>query len=363
MEGKVLNQQKFIIFYRFGIILLTFLTLYCFLLIKPLWKPVLTTILIAMIPFLLGGFIAFLLHPLVGKLQAFGLKRAWAILVIYILFFGGTSYGIYLGYPLLIEQMKEFSEQIPHLANHYKQWVQNLEASTSRWPDGLQTQMEERITKFELWLNGFIEKSMKVLMGLANFLLILLVIPFISFYLLKDIDQVKRAAWYMTPKKWRSNAVDFMSAVNISLGSYIRGQMLVCGIIGTAAAILFWVVGIQYPILLGAIIATTNIIPYFGPLIGAVPVLIIALLSSVNKAIIAVIIVFVLQFIEGNILSPYIAGKSLQMHPLFIIAALIIGGEAAGIIGLIVAVPILAILKIAIIHSRDHLINKKQHKH
>lgn len=317
-------------------------------------------VLIGLIPFILGGFIAFLLSPLVEKMEALGLKRNWAITVIYVLFFGGIGFGLYLGFPLLIKQMKQFSDQIPELAGYYKHLVQNIEASTSRWPDGVQLQMEERINDFELWLNGFIEKSIKLLMGLLNFILVLLVIPFISFYLLKDIHLVKRAAWYMTPKKWRSNAIEFMSAVNISLGSYVRGQMIVCGIVGGAAAVLFWIIGIQYPILLGAIIAITNIIPYFGPLIGVIPVLVIALLSSVNQAILAAVIVFVLQFIEGNILSPYIVGKSLQMHPLFIIGALIIGGEAAGVIGLIIAVPILAIIKIAVVHSRDYLIKEKQ---
>lgn len=355
-----MKQKRLTIIYRFGLILLIFITLYCFLLLKPLWEPVFVTILIGLIPFLLGGFIAFLLHPLVEKLVAIGMKRTWAISVIYFLFFGSIGYGIYLGFPLLIEQMKEFSEQIPELASYYKQWIQSLEATTSRWPDGVQVQMEERINDFELWLNGFVEKSIKVLMGLVNFALVLLVIPFISFYLLKDIHLVKRAAWYMTPKRWRTNAYEFMTAVNISLGSYVRGQLLVCGIVGVVASILFWIVGIQYPILLGAVIALTNIIPYFGPLIGLIPVLVIALLSSVKLAVIAIVIVFVLQFIEGNILSPYIVGKSLQMHPLFIIGALIIGGEAAGVIGLIIAVPILAVIKIAVIHSRDYLIKEKQ---
>ena len=123
------------------------------------------------------------------------------------------------------------------------------------------------------------------------------------------------------------------------------GSLLVCVIIGTLSALLFWIFDLKYPLLLGLIIAATNVIPYFGPIIGAVPAVIIAATTSGKLVFITLAIVFGLQFIEGNILSPYIVGKSLHMHPLMIMAALTGGGEIGGIIGMILAVPVLAILK------------------
>lgn len=150
----------------------------------------------------------------------------------------------------------------------------------------------------------------------------------------------------------------FIRDVDKSLGGYIRGQLLVCLVIGVISATLFWVFGMKYPLLLGFIIAITNIIPYFGPIIGAVPAVIIAATLSVKMVIITLIIIVVLQFVEGNILSPLIVGKSLHMHPLIIMLSLLAGGEAGGIIGLIMAVPILAILKISLIHARKLLMNR-----
>ncbi|MBW8348205.1 AI-2E family transporter [Bacillus sp. IITD106] len=354
------TQYHLRIIFRLIIVLLIFIIIYCFLLLKPIWKPIFTTVMIGLIPFLLSGIIAYLLHPLVEKIESMGVKRYLAILLIYLLFFGATGYAIYLGIPLMIKQMKEFSEQLPLFVDHYRKWIHQVESSTSNFPEGIQLQIDKRINDIENWFNKLIEKTTKAIMNLFDFLLVLLVVPFLSFYMLKDLDVIKKACWYMTPKKWRRNGRLFLDAVNDSLGGYIRGQILVCVIIGAAAAISFGIIGVKYPILLGMIIAITNVIPYFGPLIGAFPVVIIALMSSVKLAIIAGVIVFILQFIEGNILSPYIVGKSLHMHPLFIIAALIIGGEAFGIIGMIVSVPILAIIKIAIIHSRDHLIRSRQ---
>src|SRR5690606_26277169 len=98
------------------------------------WKPMLHTVFVAMIPFLIGGFIAFLFHPLVEKIQHFGLKRGWAILIIYTIFFGGIGISFYFGLPLLIERLNDFSKQLPVLAEQYKDGISNIQASASRWP-------------------------------------------------------------------------------------------------------------------------------------------------------------------------------------------------------------------------------------
>lgn len=355
-----MKQNRLRLLYTLAVVLLLCIILYCFLLIKPLWKPVFMILWIGLLPFIIGGFIAYLLHPVVEKIELLGIRRTLAILIIYVLFFGGTGMGLYLGVPVLIEQVSRFSEHIPELAAQYKGMINNLEISTSRWPDGIQSQIEQRVDDFERWINLFLEKIITAFKGIVNFIFVLAVIPFISFYILKDLDLIKKAAWYMTPKKWRKQGMEFLSAVNISLGGYIRGQLLVCVLIGAVSGFLFWLIGLEYPLIMGSIIAFTNIIPYFGPVIGAVPVIAFALLSSVRLAFVAAGVIVLIQLLEGNILSPYIVGKSINIHPLFIIAALIIGGEAGGVLGMLVAVPALAILKVAVIHSRDYFIQAKQ---
>lgn len=118
----------------------------------------------------------------------------------------------------------------------------------------------------------------------------------------------------------------------------------------------------KYPLLLGFIIGVTNVIPYFGPIIGAIPAVIIAATLSGKMVIISLVIIFILQFLEGNILSPFIVGKSLHMHPLFIMFSLLAGGEIGGILGLILAVPILSISKVAILHAKDHFVRYRHPK-
>ena len=186
--------------------------------------------------------------------------------------------------------------------------------------------------------------------GLANSAMLFLLIPFIVFYMLKDIEQLKKAVWYITPKRWREPGIAFLKDIDESLGNYIRGQLFVGLVIGTVAALALWIAGMDYPLLLGFIIGVTNIIPYFGPITAVI----LAATVSLKMMLIVAVIIFLLQFLEGNILSPLIVGKSLRMHPLVIMFALFLGGKIAGVLGLIIAVPLLAVLKVALLHWKEH---------
>jgi predicted PurR-regulated permease PerM len=329
------------------------------LLIKPLWNPIFEFIKAAFIPFFIAAFIAYLLHPLVEMLHKKGLHRGIAIVIIYLAFFGFMGYSIYLGIPVLIEQIKDLSNHLPAFAAQYRGWVDHVHTSTSRWPDGIQEEIDDRIDHFEIWLNEFLAKVMNNLIKVLNYVFVLAVIPFISFYLLKDYELVKRSAWYLTPKKWRKGAQHFLRDVDITIGGYIRGQLLVCLIISIMSAAAFWFMGMKYPILLGAVIGITDIIPYFGPFIGAGPAVIIAATISGKFVVYVIIVIFVLQFLEGNLLSPFIVGRSLHMHPLFIILALLLGESFGGVIGLILAVPMMAVIRVLIIHLKNHFIIKR----
>jgi predicted PurR-regulated permease PerM len=346
-------------YYRIGFLLLLLIAIYVFLKIRFVWLPIVQMAFIIILPFAIGGFITYLLHPIVEKLHEKGLNRGLAIFFIYILFFGGIGIGLYKGIPAIIDQIKDLSESAPVLAEQYRGWVGELQTHTRAWPDGLQTRIDEGIDAFEKKLDSLLSVMVNILLGFLNSALIMMIIPFIAFYMLKDFPLIKRAVWYITPKKWRKKGTLFLKDVDESLGSYIRGQLLVCVIIGSVSALLFWIFHLKYSLILGLIVGVTNVIPYFGPIIGAVPAVVIAATSSVKLVLITVVIVFGLQFLEGNILSPMIVGKSLHMHPLIIMMALTAGGEAGGILGLILAVPILVVIKVAIIHWKNHFIGGK----
>ena len=346
-------------YYRIGFLLLFLIAIYVFLKIRFVWLPVIRVAAIILLPFIIAGFITYLLHPIVEKLHERGLHRGLAIFLIYVLFFGGIGFALYKGIPAFIAQLKDLSDSAPFLAEQYRLWIERLQSHTQAWPDGLQVKMNDSIDAFEQKLDSLLTIIVGLLLKFLNSALVIMIIPFIAFYMLKDFHLIKRAVWYMTPKKWRTRGIRFLRDVDESLGSYIRGQLLVCIIIGSAAALLFWLFHLRYPLLLGMIVGVTDVIPYFGPIIGAVPAIIIAATVSVNVVVITVVIILVLQFLEGNILSPYIVGKSLHIHPLLIMGAITAGGEIGGVIGLILAVPILVVLKVGIIHAKNQYIQNQ----
>ena len=345
-------------FYRLGFLFLLFIVFFIFMKLKPMWGPVISVATIILLPFFIGSFISYLLHPIVEALHRQGLQRGLSVMIIYLLFFGGMGYGLYKGIPAIIIQIQELSENAPSLIKQYKIWVEMLHQQTSNWPFGVQERIESGLDELEIRMNDYLNNIVNYAMKAFDFLLLLALIPFIAFYMLKDYEELKKLLWYMTPKKWRNQGRAFFRDVDASLGGYIRGQLLICGVINVLAALLFWLFEMKYPLVLGTIIGITNVIPYFGPIIGAIPAVIIAATMSGKMMLTVVVIVFVLQFLEGNVLSPLIVGKSLHMHPLFIMLALLAGGELGGIIGMILSIPILAVLKVMLLHARVHFRKK-----
>lgn len=345
-------------FYHLGFLLLLFIVFYILMKLKPIWGPVISVTIVILFPFFISAFISYLLHPIVEGLHRRGMKRGLSVMIIYILFFGGVGFGLYKGIPAIINQMQEFAENSPRLIEQYKTWVDMLYHHTSNWPFGVQSHIEKGLDKLEVRMNSYVNNIVNYAMKAFDFFVFFTVIPFIAFYMLKDYDEIKKMTWYLTPKKWRNQGRAFLQDVDTSLGGFIRGQLLICAITSVATSLMFWVFGMKYPLVLGTIIGITDVIPYFGPIIGSVPAVIIAATMSVKMVITVVIIVIVLQFLEGNLLSPIIVGKSVHMHPLMIMLALLAGGELGGIAGMILSIPTLTVIKVIVLHARVHFRKK-----
>ncbi len=186
----------------------------------------------------------------------------------------------------------------------------------------------------------------------------LIVIPFLVFYFLKDYDQIRKLCWYVTPRRWRKPLQRFMKDVDDAIGGFIRGQLLVSLLVGLFSTIGLWLLGVPYPILLGMFIGLLDLIPFFGPYIGAAPAVIVSFLESWQLGLFTILLLFIIQQIESNLLSPVIVGKSIHLHPVLIILALIVGIEVGGFLGMLLAVPLLAILKVMFLHIRSYRLTR-----
>ncbi|MFS0786213.1 AI-2E family transporter [Shouchella sp. 1P09AA] len=315
-----------------------------FQIIQPLIWPILVAILLA-----------YLLHPLVEKAVHLGVNRTLATVLLFLLFLVSMATLLFIGIPIISRQIQEAVQVLPeHLAT-IKGMVFEFQEQTERLPDPLQDHVTDWSSKMEQFVEASLDQVESVIIKVIQMSILWIVVPFLVFYLLKDFALLQRVGFYITPKKWREKMRLYLKDVDKTFGSYLRGQLLVAVCVGGLSTIALWVLGVPYALLLGLFIGATDLIPYFGAFIGAIPAVGSALLDSPQLALFTAISIFVIQQIEGNVLSPLIVGKTVHLHPILIILALLVGVEVGGVIGLLVAVPITAIAKVTILHIRNYI--------
>ena len=182
------------------------------------------------------------------------------------------------------------------------------------------------------------------LIDMGENLVTLAIVPITTYYFLADSKLIYNKLLLVLPTDKRV----IVKNINIDkiLSRYILSQLLLCLIIGVLSFILLLILRVKFPLVLSIINAVANIIPYFGPIIGGVPIIFIALTGSVTKGIIAAIGVILIQQVEGNFLAPKITGDSTNMHPIIIIILLVLGDKIGGVIGMVLIVPIAVIIKV-----------------
>src|SRR5690625_4617699 len=339
-----MEKQKRIIYVTVLAILFIFIL---FLLIKlyPMYKFVLASLGRILFPFIVAAFISYFLYPVVLKLHELNMNKAMAVIIIYLIFFAIVSITIYKAFPVFVRQLQDLSEQLPQLIVIYEDIIYSIYESTSFLPEVVHDKISEFIIKIETAIENQLTRILNKLTNIFDFIIIITIIPVLVFYFLKDFSEMKQ--WF---RKWMTRrsffrAEEILATIDVSLGKYIRGQLIISLTIMIVTFIIYYILHIKYALILAAFLGLMNIIPYFGPIIGTIPALAIALTMSWKTALFVFITSVVVQIVESSFLSPYIMGKSVQIHPIIIILALLIGAEIGGIIGMIIAIPTVTIFK------------------
>ncbi|USK36379.1 AI-2E family transporter [Bacillus sp. F19] len=341
-------------------ILLLLLIFYVSTKVSFLFRPLIVFATTLFFPILIAGILFFIFRPVVKLLEKNKVPRTLAILILYLIFIGLIMLLLSTVGPVVSQQITDLFINFPRYISEISQFILNL--SESGWFTWVMTQeyvsIEETIDKMEKFLGNLtttlpesITSSLtKVLGFVTNITLIIVTVPFILFYMLKDGHKFPITAVKILPAAYRREGIKIFEDLYQTLAAYIQGQLLVSLFVGTGCFIGYTLIGLDYALILGIVVAVANIIPYVGPFIGAAPAVVIALLDSPTKALLTVIVVTVVQQIDGNVLSPLIIGKRLNTHPLTIILLLIGAGSFGGILGMILAVPTYAVLKAVLLH-------------
>ncbi|MFD0618041.1 AI-2E family transporter [Paenibacillus sp. GCM10027629] len=345
-------------FFIFGVFtLLGLLILYMLLQIKPIIVGIYDFVKAVLAPFLVAMIIAYVLNPIVNLLKERKVPRTMAVLLIYAVFLTSLTVILMNVIPMFMKQLQELSEHMPELNMKAQSLVQDL--NHSLLPPSIRSGIFHWIGQLETKLAHTISSLMNNIGETINLLMVAFIVPFLIFYILKDFEVFERAVILYVPRSHRKQIVKLMKDIDSALGNYIRGQFLVCLIIGVLAYIGYWLIGMPYPLLLASVVAIFNIIPYLGPFFGAAPAILMAFMVSWKMVLFVVIINTICQILEGNVISPQVVGRTLHMHPLLIIFALLVGGEIAGVLGLILAVPFFAVMKVILQHFFAYYVRRK----
>lgn len=350
---KILNN-KFVVYTI--IIFILSMTIFSLSKIGFILIPISIFIKTIALPIILAGICFYLFNPLVDFLERKGVKRIISILVLYIVIIGALAIIISSVIPPLKNQVDRLIDNIPELTHDVQHAVTNL--SNNRYVEqGLQSAntdldklSKDTSTHLSKYVSGFSSGIVNFVGTITEIILSVAVLPFILFYLLKDGKNLPNYIVKLLPNRSRSEAKFILADMNHALSAYIRGQIFVAICIGVLLFIGYLIIGLDYALLLAIIAMVTNVVPYLGPIIAIIPAIIIAFITSPFMLVKLAIVWAVVQLLEGKVISPQIMGRSLDIHPITVIFVILTAGNLFGIIGIILAVPGYAVLKVIITH-------------
>lgn len=353
MEQMTANKWfRFMIWLILGLIALYFVWL-----LRPLFLDVYRFLKAILAPFLVAMIISYVLNPIVCMLSDRKVPRSIAVLLIYAVFLTCLAVILINMIPMLIRQLEELNEHLPEFTVQAQSLMTNLDSKLL--PSGVRTGMNSWLYTLETRLANGISGLMDHIGTAINMLFNVFIVPFLIFYILKDFEVFQRTAVSHLPRNRRKAIVALLKEIDTALGNYIRGQFLVCLIIGVFAYIGYVLIGMPYALLLASVVAVFNIVPYIGPFLGAAPALLMATTISWKMVLFVGLVNLVCQLLESNVISPQVVGRKLHLHPLLIIFALLVGGQLAGTVGLILAVPVFAVLKVLLQHFFTYYVRRK----
>lgn len=305
-------------------------------------------------PIFIGFIIAWFFDPLVTWMQKKKIPRIVGCILVYLLMLGLLALIIYLLVPTLISQVKDFVSTAPSIFNEITEFIvgiikrfdlngminiktvkTTITTSVTEYGVKLGSEMPQYLFNFGKSIVGF---GVSLILGLM-----------IGFYLLFDFERANKALYKIIPVSWKSGYKELTHRINTSLRSYVQGVLIVMTLVFITQSIGLTIAGMKAPILFALFCAVTDVIPYFGPYIGAIPAVIVGFTISPITGICVIISILVVQLLENNFYQPLIMGHTMKLHPVTIMVGLLVFEHFFGIIGMIIATPCIACIKVVLL--------------
>lgn len=311
------------------------------------------------LPVILSLVLVFMLNPIVERCCRipclFGrgeLPRSVGILLAFILtgvgFFAIAAF-IFLPF---IREFNEFVVDLPRLLKKVQILMIGLQqqASLIEIPDNVRDLVNQGIAKATAFSVDLAQRIVNAVFSFASQVVELVVVPVLSYYLLKDWRSLHSGFINAFSPSVRNHLRSVLGDMGSVISGYIQGQLIISLIMGVLVFIGMVAMGVSYPLVLGLLAALTETIPVVGPVIGAVPAIVLAFLISPELAVKVILFYIVIQQVENHLIVPKIMGHSIDLHPILVVVSLLIGASLYGVVGMIVAVPVAALLQVLTRH-------------
>ena len=313
-----------------------------FFIVASIWLMYSLTWLVGL--FLTSVLIVYILYPILIYLkEKFKLKHGLATVLVFIIFLLFCSILISLIVPVIYTETTELIEAFPHYVMRWEEFLSWFSQQT------INLDIEEQVSSYLVNITDNLhqaveyvaEASMSLIGGAVDFFLVL----FIVFYLLYDFHSIREQILDLVPPAGRYKAREIMAIVDNNAGTFIRGSLIRCTIVGLVTGIVLAIIGMPYALLLGLLAGLFNFILYIGPYIAAVPAVLISLSPLTPSPLLVIIVYLVIQILDGMLLAPVVLGRIVKLKPITVILAILAGGRLAGLLGMVLAVPVAGIIK------------------
>jgi predicted PurR-regulated permease PerM len=286
------------------------------------------------------------------------MPRGLAIGVVYLVIFGSLGVGAVVLTPRLGTQMAEIAQNAPDYVGNAQKRAERLNKVLEdlNLPRSVRDEASKGVSSAIGGVGKYVTgEGFSSALNVLGYLPYFVLIPILAFFFMKDADSFRRSALMMLPQgriRWRGD--EFFQDINSTLAAYIRAQLIACLIIGSICTAGFAIIGVRYALVLGVLAGLLEFIPLLGPLVVAVVATTVAAVDSGAKAAVVLAFLAVLRIVEDYVLYPRIIGSGIHLHPLAIILAILAGNELAGITGIFLAIPVIAVLTVTYRHWLEH---------
>ncbi|HWP98428.1 MAG TPA: AI-2E family transporter [Syntrophomonadaceae bacterium] len=299
-----------------------------------------------LLTFILAAIIAYLFYRPARWIEALGVKRTWAILLLFLLVISVLTLALIYVIPKLAQEVGDLAQLLPRYAQKAQAMsdqVQNLDM-----PEKMNKILRDNIGRMEDWVYESLKHFLNSIYMILRRILDIIFAPILAFYIINDWEKLRDGVLALFSPIARRQVRVLFQNIDSVLIEFVKGNFIVACIVGLAVGVTALLLGVKLPLLLGLGAGITELIPYFGAFIGAIPAVAIGLSQSLRIGLYMGLAVFMIQELEANFISPKILGSRLNMHPLLMVFGLLAGGELFGIWGLIFSVPMVAVARVVI---------------